>query len=297
MLTPEARFRRFARAVTTEVGALDDSFLGRGRPLGAARVLNAIGHGRTSVADLRAYLRLDSGLMSRLLRSLEGEGLIVTRQGNEDARFRVVELTAAGRRELKAYDAISDQRARDVLERHSETSRLLDALDLIATVLTRDQVVVDVLPASDPKARYCLDAYYEELQERFEGGFDVSRSRDPGAEQTAPPKGAFLVASSDGLPVGCVALVGNGTQFAEIKRLWVSRAARGCGIASLLMRHAETVASGLGIRTLRLDTNRALTEAYGFYRRAGWREIDRFNDDPYADHFFAKDVAFESPSS
>ena len=82
MLTPEARFRRFARAVTTEVGALDDSFLGRGRPLGAARVLNAVGHGRTNVADLRAYLRLDSGLMSRLLRSLEGEGLIVTRQGN-----------------------------------------------------------------------------------------------------------------------------------------------------------------------------------------------------------------------
>lgn len=294
MLTPEARFRRFARAVTTEVGALDDSFLGRGRPLGAARVLNAVGHGRTSVADLRAYLRLDSGLMSRILRSLEREGLIVTQAGREDARSRVVALTAAGHRELEAYDTISDERARDVLERHSETSRLLAALDLIATVLTRDQIVIDMLPGSDPRSRYCLDAYYEELQARFEDGFDVAKSRDPKPEQIAPPKGAFLVAISDGLPIGCVALVGNGTEVAEIKRLWVSPAARGCGIARLLMRHAETVASGLGIRTLRLDTNRALTEACEFYRRAGWREIDRFNDDPYADHFFTRDVETES---
>jgi hypothetical protein len=61
---PVSRFRRFARAVTMEVGALDTSFLGRGRPLGAARVVNAIGMGRTDVADIRDYLGLDSGLMS-----------------------------------------------------------------------------------------------------------------------------------------------------------------------------------------------------------------------------------------
>lgn len=294
MLTPEARFRRFARAVTTEVGALDDSFLGRGRPLGAARVLNAAGHGRTNVADLRAYLRLDSGLMSRLLRSLEGEGLIVTRAGNEDARSRVVELTDAGLRELRAYDAISDQRARDVLEKHSETSRLLDALDLIATVLTKDQTVVRMLPCSDPRSRYCLEAYYQELQQRFEGGFDVSKSRDPKPVHITPPNGVFLVASSDGLPIGCVALVGNGSETGEIKRLWVSPAARGCGIATLLMKHVETIASDLGMRTLRLDTNRALTEAFEFYRRAGWSETERFNDDPYADHFFSKAIVQQS---
>ena len=55
---PVSRFRRFARAVTLEVGALDTSFLGRGRPLGAARVLNAIGMDRTDVAEIREYLGL-----------------------------------------------------------------------------------------------------------------------------------------------------------------------------------------------------------------------------------------------
>src|SRR5260370_15188834 len=100
-----SRFRRFARAVTMEVGALDTSFLGRGRPLGAARVLNAIGHGRTDVAEIRDYLGLDSGLMSRLLRSLEDEGLIETMAHEDDARRRVARLSRAGQREVAAYEA------------------------------------------------------------------------------------------------------------------------------------------------------------------------------------------------
>ena len=70
-LDPVARVRRFNRAVTLEAGALDTSFLGRGRPLDAARVLNAIGNRRSDVADVRAHLELDSGLMSRLLRGFE----------------------------------------------------------------------------------------------------------------------------------------------------------------------------------------------------------------------------------
>ena len=92
---PVGRFRRFARAVTMEVGALDTSFLGRGRPLGAARVLSAIGMGRTDVAEIREYLGLDSGLMSRMLRSLEEEGLVRTTPHPDDARRRVAVFTEA----------------------------------------------------------------------------------------------------------------------------------------------------------------------------------------------------------
>ena len=42
------------------------------------------------------------------------------------------------------------------------------------------------------------------------------------------------------------------------------------------------------MKTLRLDTNRALTEAHALYRSEGYREIARFNDNPYADHWFEK---------
>src|ERR1700742_3274876 len=111
MLDPVSRIRRFNRAVTVEVGALDSSFLGRGRPLGAARVLNAIGHGRTEITEIRDHLELDSGLMSRLLRGLEDEGLIKSVPHPDDARRRIAKLTGKGQREFEAYEAISDERA------------------------------------------------------------------------------------------------------------------------------------------------------------------------------------------
>ena len=93
---------------------------------------------------------------------------------------------------------------------------------------------------------------------------------------------------SDGLPIGCVGLNGTGSEIAEIKRLWVAPSARGLGVGRCLMDAAENAARQLSIKTLRLDTNRALREALQLYRSTGWSEIDRFNDDPYPDFFFEK---------
>lgn len=288
---PVSRFRRFARAVTREVGALDSSFLGRGRPLGAARVINAIGSGRSEVAGLRAYLDLDSGLMSRLLRGLEDEGLIRTTPHPDDARRRIATLTPAGEHEYRAYEHLSDTRAASFLDRAPNADVLLGAMDLIAGAFGRDLVDIhEADPASDA-ARHCLAHYYAELDARFPGGFEVSKSCDPEAQDMIRPRGAFFVAMSDGLPVGCVALKGEGEGIAEIKRLWVDRGARGLGLAQRLMAEAEAAAQALGIHTLRLDTNRALPEAARFYRAAGWTEIERYNANPYAELFFEKSLA------
>jgi DNA-binding MarR family transcriptional regulator/N-acetylglutamate synthase-like GNAT family acetyltransferase len=287
-VSPVTRFRRFARAVTLEVGALDTSFLGRGRPLGAARVLNAIGTGRTDVAEIRACLALDSGLMSRLLRGLEEEGLIETTPHPEDARRRVALLTAAGQREFQAYEELSNARASALLGRYARTDELLRAMDMIATALGRDRIAIE---EGDPKgaaARSCLAEYYAELGRRFQKGFDIARSRDPDAADMVRPRGAFLLAMSDGQPIGCVGLKGGGGDIAEIKRLWIDPPARGFGLARRLMDAAESVARELAVKTLRLDTNSALPEAVKLYRASGWTEIGRFNEDPYPDHFFEK---------
>ncbi len=285
---PITRFRRFARAVTVEVGALDTSFLGRGRPLGAARVLNAIGMGRTDVAEIRAYLGLDSGLMSRLLRTLEDEGLVRTTPHPDDARRRVAVFTAAGQREFQAYEALSNARASALLDRYPRSDELLRAMDMVASALGRDRIAIEEADPRDDAARYCLGAYYAELGRRFEQGFDVSLSCDPDAIDMVRPRGVFLLAMSDGLPIGCVGLKGTGGDVAEIKRLWTCPTARGLGIARRLMHAVEAVARELAVKTLRLDTNSALHEAMNLYRTSGWVEIDRFNEDPYPDHFFEK---------
>lgn len=288
MPDPVSRVRRFNRAVTSEVGALDTSFLGRGRPLGAARVLNAIGHGRSDVGELRDYLGLDSGLLSRFLRSLEDEGLIKTVPHPNDARRRVVKLTRAGRREFNAYEAMSNAQAEALLARHARPEALLAAMDIVASAFGRNRIDIREVDPREEQARDCLGQYYGELSRRFEGGFDVSLSRGPDAADMMPPRGAFFVAMSDGQPLGCVGLKGTGGELAEIKRLWVAPAARGLGLGRRLMDAAEQAARQRSIKILRLDTNSALAEALELYRRTGWTEIDRFNDDPYPDRFFEK---------
>jgi ribosomal protein S18 acetylase RimI-like enzyme len=285
---PIARVRRFNRAVTSAVGALDHSFLRRGRPLGAARVLNAIGQGRREIAEIRTYLDLDSGLLSRLLRSLEQEKLIVVGTAPDDARRRVAQLTSAGEAEFRAYERLSDRQAKGILARHARPERLLAAMDLIAAALGQDRIEIEQTDPRGVLAKYCLGEYYAELARRFERGFDVSLSRDPEATAMMPPRGAFLLAKLDGAAIGCVGLKGTDGGYAEIKRLWVAPAARGLGLAHRLMAAAEEEARRLGIETLRLDTNSALPEAVALYRGTGWTEVPRFNDDPYPDTFFEK---------
>ena len=91
--------RRFNRTYTQRIGALDESFLGTGRPLGVSRLLFEVGASPagTTVRDLRERLDLDSGHLSRMLRRLERDGLVVTEPDPADQRRRVVRLTAAGR--------------------------------------------------------------------------------------------------------------------------------------------------------------------------------------------------------
>jgi ribosomal protein S18 acetylase RimI-like enzyme len=91
-----------------------------------------------------------------------------------------------------------------------------------------------------------------------------------------------------GEPVGCGALKFHGDAPAEIKRMWVARAARGLGLGRRLLAELEAHAAARGVRTLRLETNRALVEAIGLYRAAGYREVPAFNDEPYAHHWFER---------
>lgn len=158
-------------------------------------------------------------------------------------------------------------------------------------MLSPDTIAIDAADPFDADAQHCLAAYYAELDQRFRDGFAVERSRDPDVDLIRPPHGAFLVARRNGEAIGCVALKGGAGAIGEVKRLWVAASARGCGLARSLMSAVEAAARERAMGTLRLDSNRALPEAIAMYRRWGWREIARFNDDPYADVFFEKTLS------
>jgi ribosomal protein S18 acetylase RimI-like enzyme len=84
--------------------------------------------------------------------------------------------------------------------------------------------------------------------------------------------------------VGCAGLSANGT----VTRVYVDPAYRRRGGGRLLLEGLEASARALGLEQLRLDTREDLVEAQALYRAAGWVEVEPFNDDEYADRFFAK---------
>ena len=147
---------------------------------------------------------------------------------------------------------------------------------------------IEVVDPDDPRAQHCLREYYAELDRRFDTGFDPAVTLPTLAVEMRPPAGLFLVASSRGEPVGCGALKFHGDDPTELKRLWVAPTARGLGVGRRLLAELELRALVNGSHTIRLDTNAALTEAIALYRAAGYREIDPFNDEPYAHHWFEK---------
>ena len=285
-----ARVRSFNRLVSQRIGALDDHYLSRDRPLGEARVLWEIGEPGADVRDLRSRLDLDSGYLSRLLQSLERDGLVSVQPSAADRRVRTARLTDIGRRELRVLERRSDELARSFLaplgKRRQE--QLVAAMGDVERLLSAALVRIDVVDPARPAAQACLNAYVAELGRRFESGFDPSRSIPAELHELRPPAGLFLVATLHSEPVGCGALKFHGNEPAELKRMWIADAARGLGIGRRLLAELERRAQEAGVRTVRLETNGTLREAIGLYRSAGYREVEAFNDEPYAHHWFEK---------
>jgi ribosomal protein S18 acetylase RimI-like enzyme/DNA-binding MarR family transcriptional regulator len=284
-----SQVRSFNRTVTQRVGALNDRFLARDRSLGEARVLWEIGDGR-DVRSLRAGLELDSGYLSRLLRSLGAAGLVTIEAKRSDGRVRVARLTRAGKAERALLDRRSDELAATLLEHLSEKQRIRLVHAMAETERLLTAAIVDVAPV-DPTHRhavYCVQEYFADLNTRLDVGFDPAQSNPAAVDDLRPPAGLLLVATLRSTPIGCGALKFHGPEPAEIKRMWVAESARGLGLGRRLLTELETHAVANGAQTVRLETNRSLVEAIGLYRSAGYVEVPAFNDEPYAHHWFEK---------
>jgi DNA-binding MarR family transcriptional regulator/GNAT superfamily N-acetyltransferase len=282
--------RSFNRTMTERVGALNDHFLGRNHPLGEARLLWEINAEGATIRELRRRLSLDSAYVSRLLRSLEKQGLVVVRKSELDGRVGLVQLTEAGLRERAVLDSRADAFARSMLEPLSESQRvkLGAAMAQVERLLVASLVQITVADPASQDAQWCIEQYFTELGRRFEMGFDPVLSRPAHAHELVPPSGLLLLASLREEPVGCGALRFYDKAIAEIKRMWVSPRVRGLGLGRRLLLALEHRAREAEVQFLRLETNRILVEAIQLYRESGYQEVEAFDDEPYAHHWFEK---------
>jgi DNA-binding MarR family transcriptional regulator/GNAT superfamily N-acetyltransferase len=287
---PIQEVRRFNRTVTQSVGALDDRFLARDRPLGEARLLWEIGTEGCEVRTLRNRLELDSGQVSRQLRALEAAGLVRVAPDPSDRRIRVARLTRRGRAERALIDRRSDELASSLLSPldDRQRERLVDAMRVVERLLTFSAVDIRPVEPNHPDARQCLRAYFAELDSRSDSGFDPDASISVEAHEITPPAGCLLIAYLRAEPVGCGAVRHHPGAPSEIKRMWVSASARGLGLGRRLLGELEAEAARSGASATRLETNRSLVEAIALYRSAGYREVPAFNEEPFADHWFEK---------
>ncbi|TDZ41758.1 bifunctional helix-turn-helix transcriptional regulator/GNAT family N-acetyltransferase [Mycobacteroides franklinii] len=294
--------RSFNRTVTQRIGVLESEYLARDRPLGQSRVLWEIGENGCDIRELRARLGLDSGYLSRLLRALESAGLIDVNAADGDTRVRTARLTSTGSAELAELDRRSDDLAQSILEPLSENQRrrLADAMAEVEKLFVASQVQIAIMNTRSPEARYCIRSYFEEIATRLENGFDPALALPAGDAEPSAPAGLFLVATLHEEPVGCggLKLLRNADSIieaAEIKRVWISPNVRGMGLGKRILAELERQAAAHGAQAIRLDTNRALTEAIAMYRSAGYDEVAAFNEEKYAHHWFEKRLDASSP--
>lgn len=149
-------------------------------------------------------------------------------------------------------------------------------------------VAFRIVDAGSTEANWALAQYFGELDRRFVGGFNTNEALAEAPSSLNPPSGLFVVATLGDDVVGCGALLWIDGVTAEIKRMWVDSTRRGIGLGKRLLGHLEAEARSSGRSRVVLDTNESLAEAISMYRALGYDAIERYNDNPYAHHWFEK---------
>jgi GNAT superfamily N-acetyltransferase len=147
------------------------------------------------------------------------------------------------------------------------------------------------LPADLPPAADLIAAMVAEMAILY-GPIDVPSMPSATPADFAPPHGTFLVGfDDDGAPVCAGGVKRLDDDAAEIKRMYVVPAARGRGLARVLLGALEDAASRLGYGTVRLDTGPLQPNAQRLYESAGYRAIGNFNANPVAAYWGEKRLA------
>jgi putative acetyltransferase len=130
-----------------------------------------------------------------------------------------------------------------------------------------------------------LEAQLEPLYPRTSRhGYSVEKLMQQGV--------AFFVTRHDGVLAGCGGIELFGTEYGEIKRMYVRPQFRGLGLAKLMLDHLAAYARERKVHLLRLETGIHQKAAIALYERIGFQPIPPFGnykEDPLS-RFYEKRI-------
>lgn len=279
--------RDFNRFYTARLGLLRKRHLDGAFSLTEARILYEIGAaGHTTASALRTTLGLDAGYISRLLTMLTKRKLIRQTASKQDGRGRLLRLAADGAEAVARLNEQSSRQIEHILASigAEERAELVESLARVRRILSRTGVQVIRLAALSDDALRVIHEYYEAIDV-------VVRDTPAEIEQMiAGEASGVWLAHLDGAVAGCVALKDLPVfpLAGECKRLYVRPGARGRGVAEKLLDAQEEFARAQGLQWIYLDTYDGLKAAIALYRKRGYEECARYNDNPQATVFLRK---------
>jgi GNAT superfamily N-acetyltransferase len=148
-------------------------------------------------------------------------------------------------------------------------------------------LLIEQVRFNSPAVQQLIAAWNDELA-RSITGFSPSGGSVVSDGEFSPPDGIFLLTFRHSKPLGCVGLRRLKSNCGEIKRLYVTPAARGQGVGRRLLVEVEQHATHLSFKTLRLDADGNDPAALALFRSLGYQPIPDYNQNPYARHWFEK---------
>jgi len=288
--------RRFNRFYTRKIGVLKEGLLGSPLSLSEGRVLYELAqHDHTRASELAQELGLDSGYLSRMLKSFEAKGVVTKHASKSDRRQIILTLTDRGREMFATIDVRSRDEIAALLRAlpASHQAQLVAALERVEHLLGMRGEEADlsfILRPHQPgdigwivhrhgvlyAEEYGLDTTFEALVARIAAGFienfDARRER-------------CWIAERDGEIVGSVLLVRDSEEIGKLRLLLVEPKARGLGIGRRLVGECIGFARRAGYRKLTLWTNDVLVSARRIYESAGFHLA---REEPH--HSFGRDL-------
>ena len=293
-----AAVRDFNRFYTNVIGLLREGLLDTPYSLTEARIIFELARAdQTEAGQLRRWLDIDAGYLSRILARFEADGIVGRSRSPQDARRQVIGLTATGRAVFAKLDALSASQVRGLLaglpagRRASLLSGMAGIREALDGAPGRDTLVLRAPVPGElgwvvqrNGARYAAEYGWDESYEAL-----VARIVADYAARADHKREAAWIAELDGQPAGCVFCMRKSDDVAQLRLLLVEPHLRGRGIGERLVAGCVAFARRTGYREIVLWTNDVLHAARRIYQRAGFELVSSEEHHSFGHDLVAQD--------